>query len=78
MYSEFDKPAIGFLFFPEHISSSVEETARRTGVKAVFDLTGIDAAASSGALLQAITASEAVELELSSDALLNPALTHRF
>ena len=74
MYSEFDKPAIGFLFFPEHISSSVVETARRTGVKAVFDLTGIDAAASTGALLQANTASEAVELKLTADALLNPAL----
>ncbi len=74
MYSEFDKPAIGFLFFPEHISSSVVDTARRTGVKAVFDLTGIDAAASTGALLQANIASDAVELKLSSDALLNPAL----
>ncbi len=74
MYSEFDKPAIGFLFFQEHISSSVVDTARRTGVKAVFDLTGIDAAASTGALLQANIASDAVDLKLSADALLNPAL----
>lgn len=71
---EFDKPAISFLFLPEHISSAVVETARRTGVKAVFDLTEIDPVASVGELLEANTASDAVELKLSADALLNPAV----
>jgi len=74
MTGEFNRPAIGFLFFPEHISSAVVDTAMRTGVKAVFDLTGIDAAASTGALLQANTASDAVELKLSADTLLDPAV----
>lgn len=71
--SEFEKPAISFLFFPEHISSAVVETARRTGVKAVFDLSGIDPAASVGALLKANAAPDAVELKLSAEALLDPA-----
>ena len=74
MTGEFNRPAIGFLFFPEHISSAVVETAMRTGVKAVFDLTGIDTAASTGALLQANTASGAVELKLSADTLLDPSV----
>jgi hypothetical protein len=74
MSGEFDKPGIGFLFFHEHISCAVVETARRTGVKTVFDLTGIDAAASTGKLLQANSASDAVELKLSADTLLDPAI----
>jgi malonyl CoA-acyl carrier protein transacylase len=72
--SELVKPAIGFLFFPEHISSAVVETARRTGVKAVFDLSGIDPATSTGELLRANTTSDTVELKLSAAALLNPAV----
>jgi len=72
--NKFDKPGIGFLFFPEHVSSSVVETARRTGVKAIFDLTGIDPTASAGVLLQANTTPHAVELKLSADALFNPAV----
>ena len=70
----FDNPGIGFLFFPEHISSAVVETAIRTGVKAVFDLTGIDATVSAGKLLQANSTSNAVELKLSADTLFDPAI----
>ncbi|WP_051328312.1 type I polyketide synthase [Desulfatirhabdium butyrativorans] len=69
-----DKPGIGFQFFPEHISSSVVGVARRKGVKAVFDLTGADLAASAGALLEANSDSETVELKLSANALFDPAV----
>ena len=67
-----DKPSIAFLFFPEHISSSVVWAAKRTKTKAIFDLAGIDLATARERLLQAGTSSDAVELKLSADFLFSP------
>ena len=65
MPTENSRPSIAFLWRPEDISSSVVQTARSTGSRAIFDLSLSDMESVGKALLQADAGADAVDLKIS-------------
>ncbi|MFH1136123.1 MAG: SDR family NAD(P)-dependent oxidoreductase [Pseudomonadota bacterium] len=74
-FDEFDQPGVAFLFSPEHLASAVIEASQRIGVKAVFDLTGLDPIALLEERRHDLATMDGIELKLSAEALLlDPAI----
>ncbi len=65
---------LGFVWTPGEISSSVVETARRTGTRAIFDLSSAGLDSSEMALVQADAGGDAVDVKVSPEALLEEPL----
>ncbi len=74
MSSDLQKPSIAFVWRHKDIVSSVVDMARRTGAKAIFDLSSTDAESAGLALLQADAGADAVDLKISPNFLLDPGL----
>ncbi len=67
-------PQLAFVWCPREISSSVVEMARRTGTRAIFDLSSAGFEALATALIQADAGADCVDLKLAADSILDRSL----
>jgi len=67
-------PIIAFLWRPRDITSSVVDMSRRTGTRAIFDLSTTNLDSAGRALLQADASVDSVELKISASQLMDPGL----
>ena len=74
MTTDMRKPIIAFLWRPREITSSVVDMSRRTGTRALFDVSAVNWDSAGRALLHADASADSVELKISGHQLMDPGL----